>query len=193
MIASSPPIQVFSALLRSGWLLCLFIAGIAAVPQAAAGQSLRPLQVSVGYVYVSDPSVDVTFTKGLSVSAAKGVSEWLGMVATYDDSRKSIPTVAGDLRLGVRAVLAGAQASARLGRAREFGQVLVGLVHTTGSAFGTDETGNYFGVQAGGGIDYPWFHNVAFRIELDYRTFLNRSANLGHQIRGLAGVTYTLR
>jgi hypothetical protein len=174
-------------------LLCLAAAALACTAQPAAAQTARPLHVSAGYVYVSDPSVDVTFTRGWSVSGSKNVNDWLGLVATYDDSRKTIPTVAGDLRLGMRAWLAGPQVSAKLGRATEFGQVLVGLVRATGGAFGVDEAGDYTGVQAGAGIDYPIFPKVAFRLELDYRTFLNRSSNLGHQIRALAGVTYTLK
>jgi hypothetical protein len=165
-------------------LLCL--------PRPAAAQGARPLEVSAAYVYVRDPTVDVTFPVGWSVGVSKGVKSWLSIAGAYDDSRKTIATVAGDLTLGVRTVMAGGQASAKLGRATEFGQLLFGVVHATGSAFGVSESSTHASVQGGAGIDYPLIRNVALRVELDYRVFFSHNSDLGRQFRALTGIVFRL-
>jgi len=179
--------------LNRHWLVPSAVLALCCLPQSTAAQAAPALQASAAYVYVNDPTVGVAFRGGWSVGAAKGLNDWLSIAISYDDSRRTVPTVAGDVQLGLRTLMAGGQASARLGRATEFGQVLAGLVHTSGTAFGVSEGGTYAGVQAGAGLDYPLARKVALRIELDYRAFFNSTGNLGHQIRGLAGFAFTLR
>jgi hypothetical protein len=177
------------------WKLTLisFVAlvGLSLARQAAA-QAPRPLEISTGYVYVRDTTVDVTFPAGWSIGVSKGLGNWLSIAAAYDDGRKTIPSVAGDLTLGVRTIVAGGQASARVGRATEFGQLLFGVVHATGDAFGVSEASTHACVQAGAGLDYPLTRKVAFRVELDYRVFFSRTSDLGRQVRALTGVVLTV-
>ena len=180
MIPPSRSSVLFAALA----VLCL--------PRPAAAQTARPLEVYAAYAYVRDPSVDVTVPAGWSVGVSKGVTGWLSIAGAYDDSRKTIPTIAGDLVLGVRTVMAGGQASAKLGRATEFGQLLFGVVHASGSAFGISEASTHTSVQAGAGIDYPLTRRVALRVELDYRVFLSHTSDLGRQFRALTGVVLTV-
>jgi len=161
------------------------------VPRAAAAQTARPLEAAAAYVYVRDATVGVSFPVGWSIGVSKGVSGWLSIAGAYDDSRKTISTIAGDLTLGVRTAMAGAKASARLGRATEFGQVLVGLAHASGSAFGVSEASTHASVLAGAGVDFPLTRTLALRGELDYRVFPSRSDILGRQLRVLTGVVFT--
>jgi hypothetical protein len=162
------------------------------LPRPVAAQAARQLEVSAAYIYIRDPTVDVTFPAGWSVGVAKGVRGWLSIAGAYDDSRKTIPTVAGDVTLGVRTLMAGGQASARLGRATEFAQVLFGVVHATGAAFGVSEASTHGSVQAGAGIDYPLARKAALRVELDYRVFFSHSSDLGRQVRALTGIVFNV-
>jgi hypothetical protein len=171
----------------------LFLAfAVLGLPRPAAAQAARPLEVSAAYVYVRDPTVDVALPTGWSVGVSKGVRSWLSIAGAYDDSRKTIATVAGDLTLGVRTIMAGGQASAKLGRATEFGQLLFGVVHGTGSAFGVSEASTHASVQAGAGVDYPIVRRVSLRVELDYRVFFTHTSDLGRQFRALSGIVFTV-
>jgi hypothetical protein len=175
---------------RSSVLLAAL--AVLSLPRPAAAQAARPLEVSAAYAYLRDPTVDVAFPAGWSVGVSKGVRGWLSIAGAYDDSRKTISTVAGELTLGVRTVMAGGQASARLGRATEFGQLLFGVVHASGSAFGVSEASTHASVQTGAGVDYPLTRKVALRVELDYRVFLSHASDLGRQFRALTGVVLTV-
>ena len=180
MISPSRTTRLFAALA----LTCL--------PRSAEAQTARTLDVSAAYAYVRDPQADVNFPAGWSVGVSASVREWLSLVGAYDDSRKTISTIAGDLSLGVKAVMAGGKASATLGRATQFGQLLFGIVRVSSSAFGVSEASTNFGAQAGGGVDYPLAHRVALRGEVDYRIIAGRGTALGRQFRTLAGVVLTV-
>jgi outer membrane protein with beta-barrel domain len=164
---------------------------LAALPRTAAAQAARPLEISAAYVYARDTTIDIGFPLGWSVGVSKGVSGWLSIAGVYDDSRRTISTVAGDLALNVRAAMAGGKASARLGRATEFGHVLAGLVHASGHAFGFSEASTHASLQAGAGVDFPMTRKLALRGELDYRLFLTSSDILGRQLRVVTGVVFT--
>jgi hypothetical protein len=171
----------------------VFVAAAWAIgPRPATAQTARPLELSAAYVYVRESSIDVTFPAGWAVGVAKGVNGWLSIAAAYDDSWNTTSTVAGDLRLGVRTLMAGPRASARLGRATQFGQLLFGAGRQSGSAFGITESSTYFSALVGAGIDYPLSRHVSLRAELDYRLVGLRHAERARQVRGLTGVAVTL-
>ena len=158
-------------------------------PRSARAQPTGSVDLSAAYVYLRDPTVDVSFAAGWNVGASLRIHEWLSVAAEIDDSRKTMSTVAGDLSLGVRAFMAGARASAKLGRAVEFGQVLLGAARASGTAFGVTEAHTHPSAQIGAGIDYPLHRGVALRVELDYRVVLgDRFSVLDRQVRALTGV-----
>jgi len=170
------------------------VLALTCAPRRAAAQTARALDVSAAYVYVRDPTVDISFPAGWSVGIAAGVRTWLSVVGEYDDSRKTISTAAGDLGLGVRTVMGGGRISGKLGSATEFGDVLVGAVRASGSAFGASESSTHFSAQAGAGIDIPVARKLAIRGEIDYRIFVSsRGVDLGRQFRVLTGVVFTVR
>jgi hypothetical protein len=162
---------------------------ITLLPRLAGAQTVIPFEISAAYTYVRDPSIDVTFPAGWSVGVAKGVNSWLSIAAAYDDARTTTSTFVGDLRSGIRTTMAGGKASAKLGRFTEFGQLLVGVGHESGSGFGVTVSSNHFCTQAGAGVDAPLSSKVAIRVELDYRVFgVHRGGELARQVRGVAGI-----
>jgi hypothetical protein len=175
-----PPLFLFVAIAMSG------------LARPVDAQTARALEVSAGYEFTRDPSLDVNFPAGWHVGVAASVRAWLSIAGSYDDSRRTIASPVGDLRFGLRAAMGGLRASARVGRATEFGQVLAGAVRASGSAFGESQAATHFGVQAGGGIDYPFGSKLAARIELDYRVVANSGGDLGRQFRALTGLAFAV-
>jgi opacity protein-like surface antigen len=87
----------------------------------------------------------------------------------------------------------GARASARIGPFVEFGQILVGVVHASGSAFGTTMSSTHLGAQVGGGLDYPVTGRLSVRGEVDFRRSRGENgADTARELRGVAGVVYRL-
>ena len=88
--------------------------------------------------------------------------------------------------------MGGLRASARLGRLTEFGQILAGVVRTSGSAFGSTTSGQSLGIQPGVGIDYPLTRAWAARAELDVRLIATQpdTTNGGYQYRFVAALVY---
>lgn len=178
-------------ILSSRSAVLLLGVALTALPRVVRAQNAPPLEISAVYTYVRDPTVDITFPRGWGVGVAMQLHGWLSLVGEYDESRKTISTIAGDLRLGIRTASAGGRVSGKLGRAREFGQLQLGLVHSSGGAFGASEADTHVCAQAGAGIDVPVARRVSLRAELDYRMFLDhRGFDLGRQFRALSGVVF---
>ena len=140
-----------------------------------------------------DATSDVNFPVGWSAGTAVRITPWASAVVKAGGSRRTIPTVIGDLKLGMQTVMAGGRASVRIGRAEEFGQVLAGVVRATGSAFGTSSSSTHAGVQAGAGVDYPLTRRLAARGQLDFRLVDGRGLeSRGHQYRFATSIVYTV-
>ena len=131
----------------------------------------------------SDITDKVTFPAGWAVSAAAPLTRWLSVAADVDGQYKTIPSFGSDVRLTSHAVTAGLRASARLGRFTEFGQVLGGIVQSTGTAFGATAARVFASVQPGLGLDYPLSANWAVRGEIDVRFI-----STGQEFRVAAGI-----
>jgi hypothetical protein len=169
-------------------------------PRASAAQTSPPLEVYAGYSYLADPDNSVLqatagnsgLKAGWIVGAAVPLSGWLAAVAEAGGNDKSLPTIDGELHLSVLTFMAGARASARIGRITEFGQVLVGAVRGSGSAFGLTVSNTGFGIQPGGGLDWPVDHRLAARLELDFRTIsgTDEGRDRAHQFRAIAAIVY---
>jgi hypothetical protein len=159
----------------------------------AAQAPRRSLDLSAGYAYVRDPRLDLNLPAGWSVDAAATVHAWLSAVAEVSGSHTTAPTILGDLAFGLHAFMAGMRASARAGPFTEFGQVLGGVVHASGSAFGTTSSATHGAAQAGAGVDAPVKGRVSFRVQLDFRFVgADEDVRLGREVRGVAAVVYRL-
>ena len=108
---------------------------------------------------------------------------------------KTVALLNVDARLTIHAALAGVRGSARLGRLTEFGQIVAGLVRTSGSAFGATTTVHAIGVQPGAGIDYPLTPRWAARAELDVRLIAAQqdAQNAGTPLRFAVCLVYRHR
>ena len=73
--------------------------------------------------------------------------------------------------------------------------MLIGVVRTSGSAFGATTTGHSLGVQPGIGIDYPLGDRWAARAQLDVRLIRRQpeATNGGLQYRFVAGLAHHFR
>jgi hypothetical protein len=158
-----------------------------AFPCSAFAQR-RPLELFAGYALLHDTQEDLDLPIGWAAGGARGVNDWLALVADAGGNYKTVRLVGGDARVTTHSLLAGTRASAKIGRLIEFGELLAGAVHTTGTSFGQSNTTTHFAVQAGGGVDIPFGERVAGRLQIDVRF-----PDVGHQMRYLAGLTWTLR
>jgi hypothetical protein len=157
------------------------------LPRPATAQGV---EIGAGYSLAHDPRDAVTLPAGWMAGAAIDLTPTFSAVADASGQYKTLELFNTTARLRVHTVMGGVRAAARVGTLREFGQVLVGVVQTSGSAFGATTTARSFGVQPGVGVDYPVAGNWAVRAELDIRLIAAQpdAQNGGHQYRFVAGV-----
>jgi len=162
------------------------------LPRSASAQP--PVEVSGGYSLARDPRDEVTLPSGWVAGAAVGITPWLAAVADLSGQYTTIALLGFDARLSVHTVMGGVRASARIGPLTEFGQVLVGVVRVSGSAFGSTNVNHSLGIQPGVGIDYPLTPRFAARAELDVRLIRDQpnTTNSGYQYRFAAGLVYRI-
>jgi hypothetical protein len=175
--------------MRRLWPLLL---GLLCLPPPAAAQTF---EISGGYALARDARDQVTLPAGWMAGAAIGLTPAFSVVADASGQYTTVALFTGDVSLRVHTVMGGARAAARLGRLTEFGQVLIGVVRTSGSAFGATTTGQSLGVQPGIGIDYPLGGRWAARAQLDVRLIRRQAdaTNGGLQYRFVAGLVRRFR
>ena len=166
---------------------------LGALPRPARAQT--PVEISGGYSAAHDPRDEVTLPAGWMAGVAIGLTPALSVAGDVSGQYKTVALLSTDARLSVHTVMGGLRASARLGRVTEFGQILAGVVRTSGSAFGSTLTGSSVGVQPGVGLDCPLTGRLAARAEFDVRLIQHQSdaTNGGHQFRFVASLAYRVR
>jgi hypothetical protein len=162
-------------------------------PRHALAQT--PFEASGGYALAHDARDQVTLPAGWIAGAAIELTPTFDAVADLSGQYKTVALVNADVRLSVHAVLGGIRASARLGRLTEFGQILAGVVRTSGSAFGSTTTVHAIGIQPGAGVDYPLTPRWAARAQLDVRLIAAQqdAQTAGTQLRFAASLVYRRR
>jgi hypothetical protein len=173
-------------LLPLALLLCL-------LPRPARAQV--PVEVSGGYSLAHDSRDIVLLPAGWAAGAAVAITPIFSAVADVSGQYATITLVDADVKLSVLTAMGGVRASGRLGAFTEFGQILFGVVRTTGSAFGSTATARSFGIQPGVGLDYPLARRWAARGELDIRVIGDQpnANNSGYELRFVAGLVYHVR
>ena len=166
---------------------------LAFFPRQAAAQ--KPFEISGGYAPAHDARDEVTLAAGWMAGAALDLTPAFSVVADVSGQYKTIALFTGDARLGILSAMGGMRAAARVGPLTEFGQVLAGVVRTSGSAFGSSTTGISFSAQPGVGIDYPQTGRWGARAQLDVRllTAQTDGQNSGWQYRFVAALVYRAR
>ena len=167
----------------AGMLFGIFV--FSCFPRSAAAQGLKSWDAFAGYAFLRDAPSDVNFPLGWAAGVSGSLNSWLSIAADTGGNYKTIPVIGSDVRLVVHTFMIGGRASARVGDFVEFGELLVGLAHTRGTAFGSTSTATDAAVQGGAGLDYPLNSKLAARGELDAR-FLRT----GHEFRVVAGLVY---
>jgi len=172
--------------MRFAWPLVLLLL---CLPRAADAQAF---EISGGYSIARDPRDQVTLPSGWMAGAAIALTPAFSLVADASGQYRTVALFNADARIRVHTVMGGVRAAARVGRLTEFGQVLIGVVRTSGSAFGATTTGQSLGVQPGIGIDYPRAARWAARAQLDVRLIRRQAdaTNGGLQYRFVAAVVY---
>jgi len=175
--------------MRRPWPLLLVLL---CLPRPAAAQTF---EISGGYALARDARDEVTLPSGWMAGAAIALTPAIAIVADASGQYATVALFTEDVRLRVHTVMGGARAAARLGKLTEFGQVLIGLVRTSGSAFGATTTGQSLGVQPGIGIDYPLGGAWAARAQLDVRLIRRQAdaTNGGLQYRFVAALVRRFR
>jgi hypothetical protein len=164
------------------------VACCVAFSSPARAQTRSSWQLFGGYAPIHDAQEDLTLPLGWAASVARAVNSWLSIVADAGGNYKTIALVGSDAKVASHSLVGGTRASAKIGQLIEFGQILIGAVHASGTSFGQSSAATNFALQGGAGVDLPFDRRFAGRIELDVR-FLNT----GRQSRFLGGVVYTLR
>jgi hypothetical protein len=178
------------AAMRRAWPLGLLFSLWSCPAWAQTG-----FELSGGYSLAHDPRDAITLPAGWFAGAAIGLTAALSAVADVSGQYKTIALFDTDARLTAHSVMGGLRLSARLGRLTEFGQVLAGVVRTSGSAFGSTTSGQALGVQPGAGFDYPLAPGWSARAEVDMRLIASQpdATNGGHQYRFVAALVYSNR
>jgi outer membrane protein with beta-barrel domain len=159
---------------------------VAFCSRSAAAQTVKRVEVSAGYAFLNDLTDQVRFPMGWNLGMAAGLTSWLSLAVDAGGHYKTLSLVGTDVTLRAHTLMAGPRASARIGPFVEFGQVLAGMSHGSGTAFGSTDSVTHFAWQPGGGIDLPLGHHVSARTEFDAR-FLTQV----HEFRFAAAIVYT--
>src|SRR3954452_3990933 len=149
--------------MRLAWPLVVLLL---CLPRAADAQAF---EISGGYSIARDPRDQVTLPSGWMAGAAIGLRPAFSLVADASGQYKTVALFSGEARLRVHTVMGGVRAAARIGKLTEFAQVLIGVVRTSGSAFGETTSGQSLSVQPGIGVDYPRDTPWAARAQFDVR------------------------
>ena len=158
-------------------------------PRPAAAQDV---ELAGGYSLARDPRDAVTLPAGWIAGAALDVTSTFSFVAEASGQYHTVELFDGEATLRVHTVMGGVRAAARLGALREFGQVAVGFVQSSGSAFGATSTFRSLGLQPGVGLDYPWHRRWAARAQFDVRLIRSDggASNGGVQYRAAFALVY---
>jgi len=160
------------------------------LPRPASAQT--GFEISGGYAVARDPRDEITLPAGWMAGAALTLTPTFSAVADVSGQYKTIALFNTEARLNVLTAMAGVRAAARIGALTEFGQLLVGVVRASGSAFGSTTTSRSLSVQPGFGVDVPLAKAWLARAELDLRLIAAQpdTVNAGYQYRFVTGLVY---
>jgi hypothetical protein len=156
-----------------------------AAPVHAAAQDY---EIGGGYVYLRDTRSDVDLPRGWSISVARRWSA-LSAVVQADGEYQTLPLLVGEAGISLHGIMAGGRLSGRIGRVREFVEVLGGAVRGQGVTLGTASDETRGAVQAGIGVDVPIGRRLAARLQFDGRAFRSQDWKVT-QIRVVAGAAF---
>jgi opacity protein-like surface antigen len=158
-----------------------FVFMFAATPQALAQEgaaTAQPLvEMSGGYSFMHDFTIEENFPAGWYFSTAVNPADWFGVVGEISGTYK---TLAEDLLVEVKTrgytFMGGPRFFKRIGRITPYGQFLVGGAYgrveatpLTASGIDVTESSTELAFQPGGGISVYMNDRVGLRMSMDYR------------------------
>ena len=185
--------------------LCVLVLG--PIPSASAqdvGTIPVPLvEVSAGYAYMRDTSIEENFPQGWYFSAGANLTNWFGVAGEITGAHKTFDeledTLDFSIKTNIYTFMAGPRFFAKQGRFVPFAQVLAGAAHlrmktsvpVMGISEGASET--KFAFQTGGGFTILLTENVGIRTAVDYRRIVIGEDDGGEddsEVRGIAGIVF---
>jgi opacity protein-like surface antigen len=175
--------------------------GASVFAQEVAELPLSLVEVSAGYAYMRDTTVEENFPAGWYFSAGTSLNRWFGVAGEITGAHKTFEEELGfKIKTNLYTFMGGPRVFVKRGRIVPFAQVLAGAAHvrvkppTTVVGF-TDlaDTQTEFAIQPGGGLTVLLTQNVAVRGAVDYRrilNILNRIFEDNSEVRAAVGVVF---
>jgi opacity protein-like surface antigen len=158
----------------------LTTASPAAFAQEGAPAAQPRVEISGGYSFMHDFTIEENFPAGWYFSAAVNPANWLGLVGEVTGAHKSVKeNFLLDVMMQGYTFLGGPRFFRRFGHVTPYGQFLVGGTHgrvevtpLPDSPLGftsRTESSTEFTLQPGGGLSVYLNDHVGFRLSMDYR------------------------
>ncbi len=142
-------------------------AALVQAPRADAPKAkLAPeLEWFGGYSFYRDQRDDLSFPGGWAFSAARRWNDALAIVGQMSGSHRSESIAGANVAsANLYTFTVGPKYARRTGRVDSYGEVLIGVARTQGSAFGVSDSSTGFALQPGVGVDVPLARNLALRV-----------------------------
>lgn len=163
-------------------LCALVFAPISSASAQEVGTPPVPLvEVSAGYAFMRDTTVEENFPAGWYFSAATNVNNWFGIAGEVTGAHKKFVDEPGlTVKANLYTFMGGPRFFVKRGRVVPFAQFLAGAVQLKSKASLTfpglstteRDTETEFAIQPGGGVTVLLTENVAVRGQLDYRRIM---------------------
>jgi hypothetical protein len=166
------------------------------------GQLPLPVgEVSVGYAYMRDTTVEENFPAGWYFSAAGNLNRWFGLAGEVSGAHKSLLDDPGfKIKANLYTFMGGPRVFVQRGRIVPFAQFLAGGVHLRVKpsapidGITPTETQTEFAIQPGGGVTVLLTQNVGLRGAVDFRKILTKNDDDmfddNSEVRGIVGVVF---
>ena len=162
---------------------CAFLATTRGVLAQEAANTPQPLvEMSGGYSFVHDATMEESFPAGWYFSTAVNPLDWFGLVGEVTGAYKTMDASSfSELDLKGYTFMGGPRFFRRFGHVTPFGQFLVGGAHArferrltpprgpVGGSISVSESATEFAFQPGGGISVYLNDHVGVRLSMDYR------------------------
>jgi opacity protein-like surface antigen len=183
--------------------VCVLV--LSAAARAAAQESgalpLPLVEMSAGYAFMRDTTMEENFPAGWHFSAATNLNHWFGLTAEISGAHKTIAGIAPiDVKANLYTFMGGPRFFITRGRIVPFAQLLAGAAHLRWKATeptgipDLDGTDTKLAFQPGGGMTVLLTENVSVRGAVDYRRIVFTDADEfdedNSQVRVIAGIVF---
>jgi opacity protein-like surface antigen len=171
------------------FVLLMTVACVLFLAYPAHAADATKMDVSGGYAFLDDISESQTFN-GWAASVGGYFNDLVGLVAEVGGTYKTVTVIGTSVSLSEYSFLAGPKFVSRKNpQVTPFVQVLLGGVHDTAGALGSNVSENNFAVQPGGGVDVNMTPNLGLRLQGDYR-MIRSSGSTDNNFRFVIAIVF---